>query len=152
MSRTTRRSTKSFRIGAPPQCALRSRDIWSTPHRHPSIITSMSQPNPCLSHSPNSRIKRSIHKSPCSFRFLTTLCNHSGSSHALGSHPFKKADLRHASSLSARCVLLRLGQLHKLGEDPPKVAGLESDQLHHPVARYRRIPALCGNRFPVHVV
>src|SRR5712671_6645344 len=27
----------------------------------------MSQPNPCLSHSPNSRIRRSIRKSPCLF-------------------------------------------------------------------------------------
>src|SRR5262245_18063281 len=67
MSRTTKRSTKIFRIGAPPQGALRSREIWSTPQRHPSTITSMSQPNPCLSYSPNSRIKSSIRKSPCLF-------------------------------------------------------------------------------------
>src|SRR5262245_42374588 len=33
------------------------------PQRHPNTITSTSQPNPCLSHAPNSWIRRSIHES-----------------------------------------------------------------------------------------
>src|SRR5262249_15245093 len=34
------------------------------PHRHPNTIPSTSQPNPFLSHAPNSRIRCSIHNSP----------------------------------------------------------------------------------------
>src|ERR1700741_5515289 len=54
------------------------------PQRHPNTITSTSQPNPCLSHAPNSRIRCSMRKSPLCPRlptqgqricFKVTLCH-----------------------------------------------------------------------------